>query len=138
MIEDPEVPDEDAPAPRPVSPSKAAANGAAAAAAAPEDNVRVAFQIVPAAAVVPPQSAGWQVAVAGLLLLLFLASATQLSLVANITKLPKVRGRARGGRGDGVGWHGKLPATAARRLCLWLCQSPACRHRKPLAGKHNS
>ncbi|GBF95462.1 zinc metalloprotease chloroplastic-like [Raphidocelis subcapitata] len=92
MIEDPEAVDpEDAPLPRPQTPSSSGAESSSGrgAAAAPEDAVRVAFQIVPAAAAVPPQGSGWKVAVAGVLLLFFLASCVQLSLVANITKLPK-------------------------------------------------
>jgi hypothetical protein len=40
--------------------------------------------------VTPPQTNGWKVTVAGILLLLLMASCVQLSLVANITKLPKV------------------------------------------------
>ncbi|KIZ03245.1 hypothetical protein MNEG_4714 [Monoraphidium neglectum] len=97
MIEDPDVLDpDDAPLARPQPPASsngASTSGRGGAAAAPvaEDNVRVAFQLVPAAAAQPPQSNGWQVTVAGVLLLFFLASAVQLSLVANITKLPKAR-----------------------------------------------
>lgn len=89
MIEDPEIPDaDDAPLPRPTTPTTSSSGGGAA--SAPEaDNIRVAFQIVPAAAAEPPQSNGWKVTVAGVLLLFFLASSVQLSLVANITKLPK-------------------------------------------------
>jgi hypothetical protein len=43
--------------------------------------------------VTPPQTNGWKVTVAGILLLLLMASCVQLSLVANITKLPKVSSR---------------------------------------------
>uniref|UniRef100_A0A383VG94 Peptidase M50 domain-containing protein n=1 Tax=Tetradesmus obliquus TaxID=3088 RepID=A0A383VG94_TETOB len=82
MIEDPEALGEDEPAPRPVK----AADGSAAA-AAPEP--RVAFQVVLTSEVTPPQTNGWKVTVAGILLLLLMASCVQLSLVANITKLPK-------------------------------------------------
>jgi hypothetical protein len=97
MIEDPEAAEsDDAPAPRPSaaqsSGSAASTSGrGAAAGAGDDDGVRVAFQIVPAAAAVPPQGSGWKVAVAGVLLLFFVASSVQLSLVANITKLPKAR-----------------------------------------------
>lgn len=49
------------------------------------------FQVVLASEVTPPQTNGWKVTVAGILLLLLVASCVQLSLVANITKLPKVR-----------------------------------------------
>jgi hypothetical protein len=48
-------------------------------------------QVVPTAEVTPPQTNGWKVTVAGILLVLLVASSVQLSLVANITKLPKVR-----------------------------------------------
>ncbi len=92
LIEDPEAIDgDDAPLPRPATPSSKDASGASTSGGAPEVDVKVAFQIVPAAAAVPPQSNGWRVTVAGVLLLFFLASCVQLSLVANITKLPKVR-----------------------------------------------
>lgn len=47
-------------------------------------------QVVPTAEVTPPQSNGWKLTVAGILLVLLVASSVQLSLVANITKLPKV------------------------------------------------
>lgn len=50
---------------------------------------RIAFQIAPAALVQPPQTTGWKRLVAAVLLLLLFASCLQLSLVANITKLPK-------------------------------------------------
>ncbi|GFR40568.1 hypothetical protein Agub_g1037 [Astrephomene gubernaculifera] len=50
---------------------------------------RVAFQIVPAAQAQPPQPSGWLQSIALVLFLLFLASSLQLSLVANITKLPR-------------------------------------------------
>lgn len=50
---------------------------------------RVAFQIVPAAQALPPQTNGWKQGAAFVLFLLFGASSLQLSLVANITKLPK-------------------------------------------------
>ncbi|KAG2497626.1 hypothetical protein HYH03_004366 [Edaphochlamys debaryana] len=50
---------------------------------------RVAFQIVPAAQAQPPQTNGWRQGAALVLFLLFVASSLQLSLVANITKLPK-------------------------------------------------
>jgi len=115
MIEDPEIPDaDDAPLPRPTTPTTSSSGGGGAASAPEADNIRVAFQIVPAAAAEPPQSNGWKVMVAGVLLLFFLASSVQLSLVANITKLPKVRGGAgearrvygsRGGSG-GSRWAG--------------------------------
>lgn len=49
------------------------------------------LQVVPTAEVTPPQTNGWKVTVAGILLVLLVASSVQLSLVANITKLPKVR-----------------------------------------------
>lgn len=48
-------------------------------------------QVVPTIEVTPPQTNGWKVTVAGILLVLLVASSVQLSLVANITKLPKVR-----------------------------------------------
>lgn len=48
------------------------------------------LQVVPTAEVTPPQSNGWKLTVAGILLVLLVASSVQLSLVANITKLPKV------------------------------------------------
>jgi hypothetical protein len=51
----------------------------------------VCNQVVPTAEVTPPQTNGWKVTVAGILLVLLVASSVQLSLVANITKLPKVR-----------------------------------------------
>ncbi|GIM06679.1 hypothetical protein Vretimale_10954, partial [Volvox reticuliferus] len=50
---------------------------------------RVAFQIVPSAQAQPPQTNAWRQGAAVLLFLLFLASCLQLSLVANITKLPR-------------------------------------------------
>ncbi|KAG2436710.1 hypothetical protein HXX76_006235 [Chlamydomonas incerta] len=50
---------------------------------------RVAFQIVPTAQAQPPQTNGWRQGAALVLFLLFAASSLQLSLVANITKLPK-------------------------------------------------
>jgi hypothetical protein len=53
-------------------------------------------QVVPAAEVTPPQSNGWKLTVAGILLVLLTASSVQLSLVANITKLPKVGPRGCG------------------------------------------
>ncbi|KAF8071032.1 EGY1 [Scenedesmus sp. PABB004] len=82
MIEDPEAQAEgDAPPPRPSS--SAAAGGKAV------QEPRVAFQVVLASDVTPPQTNGWKVTVAGILLLLLVASSVQLSLVANITKLPK-------------------------------------------------
>ena len=98
MIEDPEAFDaEGAPLTPPPPSSSGRANGSssgssnagAAAAEAPEP--RVAFQIVPSSALVPPTTTGWQIAVAGVLVLLLLLACGQLSLVANITKLPKVR-----------------------------------------------
>jgi len=49
------------------------------------------LQVVPTIEVTPPQTNGWKVTVAGILLVLLVASSVQLSLVANITKLPKVR-----------------------------------------------
>jgi hypothetical protein len=52
--------------------------------------VCLALQVVPTAEVTPPQSNGWKLTVAGILLVLLVASSVQLSLVANITKLPKV------------------------------------------------
>jgi hypothetical protein len=94
MIEDPEILDFDAPA-APLQPpsSKAAAssssngaNGTAAAAVEP----RVAFQIVPSAALVPPPTPGWAVAVSAVLLLGLLLACGQLSLAANVAKLPRV------------------------------------------------
>lgn len=48
------------------------------------------FQVVLTSDVTPPQTTGWKVTVAAVLLLLLFASSVQLSLVANITKLPKV------------------------------------------------
>jgi hypothetical protein len=48
-------------------------------------------KVVLTSEVTPPQTNGWKVTVAGILLLLLMASCVQLSLVANITKLPKVR-----------------------------------------------
>jgi hypothetical protein len=48
-------------------------------------------QVVLTSEVTPPQTNGWKVTVAGILLLLLMASCVQLSLVANITKLPKVQ-----------------------------------------------
>lgn len=50
---------------------------------------RVAFQILPTAAALPPQTTGWKQAVSFLLSLLFIASCLNLALTANITKLPK-------------------------------------------------
>ncbi|PNH06053.1 hypothetical protein TSOC_007619 [Tetrabaena socialis] len=50
---------------------------------------RVAFQIVPAAQAQPPQSNNVRQVAAVVLFLLFAASSLQLSLVANITKLPR-------------------------------------------------
>lgn len=88
MVEDPEP--QDGPGPNPPPPPKAAdksSNGSTPQTFTPEP--RVAFQVVPAEMVQPPQSNGWQVVVAGILLLLLFASTVQLSLVANITKLPK-------------------------------------------------
>jgi hypothetical protein len=133
MIEDPEVPDgDDAPLPRPAAPASGsgAASSSGRGAPAPEEPpVRVAFQIVPAAAAVPPQSNGWKVTVAGVLLLFFLASCAQLSLVANITKLPKASSM-------GCPWR-PLPAgaggsgtrdTAARHAAAPAALLPAAPH----------
>lgn len=50
---------------------------------------RVAFQIVPAAQAQPPQTNNWRQGAAAVLFVLFVASCLQLSLVANITKLPR-------------------------------------------------
>mmetsp|Transcript_30997 Transcript_30997/g.68746 ORF Transcript_30997/g.68746 Transcript_30997/m.68746 type:complete len:647 (+) Transcript_30997:142-2082(+) len=50
---------------------------------------RVAFQIIPAAQALPPQTDGWKQAAAFALSLLLIASCVQLALAANITKLPK-------------------------------------------------
>ncbi|EFJ47832.1 hypothetical protein VOLCADRAFT_61017 [Volvox carteri f. nagariensis] len=50
---------------------------------------RVAFQIVPAAQAQPPQTNAWRQGAAVVLFMLFVASCLQLSLVANITKLPR-------------------------------------------------
>ncbi len=78
MVEDEQQVDQDGPAPV-AGTNKFAAFGP-----------RVAFQIVPAAQAQPPQSNGWRQGAAVVLFLLFVASSLQLSLVANITKLPKV------------------------------------------------
>jgi hypothetical protein len=95
MIEDPEAFDEEG---APLTPSSSgrvngsssnSGGGAGAAAAVAEP--RVAFQIVPSAALVPPPTTGLKIAVAGVLVLLLLLACGQLSLVANISKLPKVR-----------------------------------------------
>ncbi|GLC65092.1 hypothetical protein PLESTF_000245700 [Pleodorina starrii] len=50
---------------------------------------RVAFQIVPAVQAQPPQTNAWRQGAAVVLFGLFVASCLQLSLVANITKLPR-------------------------------------------------
>jgi hypothetical protein len=50
---------------------------------------RVAFQVVPTAQAQPPQTTGGQLALSAVLALLLAASCGQLSLVANIAKLPK-------------------------------------------------
>ncbi|KAK9822249.1 hypothetical protein WJX81_006259 [Elliptochloris bilobata] len=55
----------------------------------PRGGPRIAFQIVPAAAVRPEPSPAWQGLVASVLLLLTLGTAAQLGLVANVSKLPK-------------------------------------------------
>lgn len=78
MVEDEQQVDQDGPAPVAGTANKFAAFGP-----------RVAFQIVPAAQAQPPQSNGWRTGAAVVLFLLFVASSLQLSLVANITKLPK-------------------------------------------------
>jgi hypothetical protein len=100
MIEDPEILDIDAAdAPRQPPSSKAAAaassssNGANDGTAAAVET-RVAFQIVPSAALVPPPTPGWAVAVSAVLLLGLLLACGQLSLAANVAKLPRV---SRGG-----------------------------------------
>ncbi|KAF5828946.1 membrane associated metalloprotease [Dunaliella salina] len=53
------------------------------------NNPRVAFNIVPAAQTVPPQTTGWGSAVSFVLILLLVGSCAQLALAANVTKLPK-------------------------------------------------
>ncbi len=74
----------------PLPPPRASASSTSSERQAAAAQPRVAFQIVPAALVQPPQTNGWKVLVAGILLVLLLASCVQLALVANITKLPKV------------------------------------------------
>lgn len=54
-------------------------------------NPRIAFQIMPSAVVQPNPPPGWQNTAAGVLFLLTLATSLQLGLVANVSKLPKVR-----------------------------------------------
>lgn len=51
---------------------------------------RVAFQIIPTALANPPPATTGQAVFAGLLVLLLFASCLQLSLVANVAKLPQV------------------------------------------------
>ena len=57
----------------------------------PRGGPRIAFQIVPGAAVRPAPAPAWQGLAAGVLLLLTLGTAAQLGLVANVSKLPKAR-----------------------------------------------
>lgn len=87
MIEDPEAYADGPPGPASSSASRDASGSKGDAAAQQEP--RVAFQVVPTIEVTPPQTNGWKVTVAGILLVLLVASSVQLSLVANITKLPK-------------------------------------------------
>jgi len=63
--------------------------GGAAAQAQLLNTPRIAFQVIPAAQAVPPQTTGWKQAIAFVLALLFVGSCGQLALAANITKLPK-------------------------------------------------
>ena len=59
----------------------------------PRGGPRVAFQLAPSSVIQPQESAGWQRGVALVLGALTLATALQLGLTANISKLPQVRGR---------------------------------------------
>ena len=52
---------------------------------------RIAFQILPSLAVRPAAAPGWQGAAAGALGLFTAATCLQLALVANLSRLPKVR-----------------------------------------------
>lgn len=52
---------------------------------------RVAFQIMPRAAVEPAPAPGWQNAAAAVLFLFTIGSCLQLGLAANVSQLPKVR-----------------------------------------------
>lgn len=61
----------------------------AASRAAELNTPRIAFQVIPSAQALPPQTNGWKQAIAFVLALLFLGSCGQLALAANITKLPK-------------------------------------------------
>jgi hypothetical protein len=56
-----------------------------------EGGPRIAFQIMPAAAVQPGPSPRWQALAAGGLFLFTAATCLQLGLVANVSRLPKVR-----------------------------------------------
>ncbi|KXZ53546.1 hypothetical protein GPECTOR_7g996 [Gonium pectorale] len=80
MVEDEQAALEsgDGSGPQPIGGSRAASFGP-----------RVAFQIVPTAQAQPPQTNGWRQGAAVVLFALFVASSLQLSLVANITKLPR-------------------------------------------------
>ena len=51
---------------------------------------RIAFEIMPSAVVQTPEPPGWQRFAAGVLLLFTAATALQIGLVANVSRLPKV------------------------------------------------
>ena len=61
----------------------------------PRGGPRVAFQLAPSSVIQPQESAGWQRGVALVLGALTLATALQLGLTANISKLPQVGGPPR-------------------------------------------
>lgn len=82
LVEDPEATLED------MQMGGSGANGAP-----PEP--RVMFEILPAEAAQPQQTAGWQRAAAAVLLVLTLGSTLQFGLAANIGLLPKVRATPR-------------------------------------------
>ena len=51
---------------------------------------RIAFEILPSAVVQGPEPPGWQRFAAGVLFLFTAATALQIGLVANVSRLPKV------------------------------------------------
>lgn len=55
---------------------------------------RIAFQIMPRAAVEPAPAPGWQSAAAAVLFLFTIGSSLQLGLAANVSLLPKVGGHS--------------------------------------------
>ena len=81
----------------------------------PRGGPRVAFQLAPSSVVQPQESAGWQRGVALVLGALTLATALQLGLTANISKLPQVGGQP--GIHTPTSFHCGAPSVSSPMTC---------------------